>query len=168
MVLQVITGDYRSVQKYGQVDRIKAIKSYQDAILANKYYPEPYVFLGTAYDEKGQYKKAIESFERTITMYTLDEKARIQSMGLRPDLSNVYVGIGVCNLRLGQNYEAAAAFKKTIEIDSSHAEAHYGLALAQLLLGKNDLALEEYKAVKALKGEEAAKPLLDIINKASQ
>jgi tetratricopeptide (TPR) repeat protein len=146
----------------------EAIKSYQDAILANKYYPEPYVFSGMAYDESGQYQKAIESFKKTLDMYTLDEKARIQSFGLRPDLSNIYFGIGVCNLSLGQNYEASTYFKKAIEIDNSLAEAHYGLALAQLLIGNKDLALEEYKAVKALKGAEAAKPLLDIINKAEQ
>jgi Tfp pilus assembly protein PilF len=83
-------------------------------------------------------------------------------------LTNIYCAIGLCHLKVGQPYEASVAFKKAIEIDDSHAGAHYGLALADLLLGDKKSALAECETVKALKGEELAKPLLDAINKAPQ
>ncbi len=147
----------------------EALKSYKEAIHFNQYYSEAYVFLGMAYDESGRCNKAIESFEQGIEMYSRPVTAeRIHSLGIRPDLTNIYCAIGLCHLKLGQPYEASVAFKQAIEIDDSHAGAHYGLALADLLLGDKKSALDEYEAVKTLKGEELAKPLLDAINKASQ
>jgi tetratricopeptide (TPR) repeat protein len=142
----------------------RTIDSYRQAILFDKYYPEPYFFLGIVYDESGQYKKAIESFEQAITWYNSEKtRIRINSMGIKPDLTTIYCIIGACYLRIGQALEASFAFKDSIEVDESHAEAHYGLALAYVLLDKKDEAFEEYEAVKSLKGEQFAKPLFDII-----
>jgi tetratricopeptide (TPR) repeat protein len=147
-------------------DQKKAIDSYSEAILLDRHYPEPHFFLGVAYDESGQYKKAIESFEQAITWYNSKEtKIRINSLGIKPDLATLNCIIGVCHLRLGQEFKASLAFKDSIDIDDSHAGAHYGLALAYFLLGQKDAAVEEYEAVKALKGEEMAKPLFEIIYK---
>jgi len=147
----------------------EAIKSYKEAIHFDKHYPEAHLFLGIAYDELGRCNKAIESFEQTIIEYYSPGNAeRIHSLGIRPDLTNIYCAIGLCHLKLGQSYEASVAFKQAIEIDDNHAGAHYGLALADLLLGDKKSALDECEAFKALKGEEAAKPLLDAISKASQ
>jgi tetratricopeptide (TPR) repeat protein len=147
----------------------EAIKSYKEAIHFNQHYPEAHVFLGIAYDELDRCNKAIESFEQAIIEYYAPGNAeRIHSLGIRPDLTNIYCAIGLCHLRLSQPYEASVAFKKAIEIDGSHAGAHYSLALADLLLGDKKSALAEYEAFKALKGEEAAKPLLDAINKSPQ
>jgi hypothetical protein len=56
-------------------------------------------------------------------------------------------------------------FKDSIGIDNSHVESHYGLALTYVLLAQTDKAVEEYEAVKSLKGEQFAKPLFDIIHK---
>jgi len=149
-------------------DQEKAIESFSEAILFDRYYPEPHFFLGMAYDESGQYKKAIESFEKAITWYNSKEtKIRIHGIGIRPDMATLNCIIGVCHLRLGQELEASLAFKKAIDIDDSHAGAHYGLSLAYVLLDKQDEALEEYQAVTSLKGEQFAKPLFDIIQKAS-
>jgi tetratricopeptide (TPR) repeat protein len=144
----------------------EAIKSYKEAIHFDKHYPEAYLFLGVAYDGLGRCNKAIESFEQAITEYYSPGNAeRIHSLGMRPDLTNIYCAIGLCQLKLGQPYEATVAFKQAIEIDDQHAWAHYGLALADLLLGDKKSALEEYQAFKTLKDEETAKPLLDAINK---
>ncbi|MHC4309095.1 MAG: tetratricopeptide repeat protein [Planctomycetota bacterium] len=131
-------------------DQKKAVDSYSEAILLDRYYPEPHFFLGVAYDGSGQYKKAIESFEQANTWYNSKEtKIRINSIGMKPDLATLNCIIGVCHLRLGQESEASFAFKDAIDIDDSHAEAHYGLALAYVLLGKKDGAFEEYEAVKS-------------------
>ena len=147
-------------------DQKKAIESFSEAILFDRYYPEPHFFLGAAYDESGQYKKAIESFEKAITWYNSKEtKIRIHGIGIRPDMANINCIIGVCHLRLDQPFEASLAFKKAIDIDDSHVESHYGLALAYVLLDKKDEAFEEYEAVKSLKGQQFAKPLFDIIQK---
>jgi tetratricopeptide (TPR) repeat protein len=149
-------------------DQEKAVDSYSEAIFLDRYYPEPHFFLGAAYDESGQYKKAIESFEQTITWYNSKKtRIRINSMGIKPDLANLNCIIGLCHLRLGQESEASFAFRDAINIDDTHAGAHYGLALAYVLLNQKDKAIEEYEAVKALKGEEMAKPLFDIIYKES-
>ncbi len=48
--------------------------------------------------------------------------------------------------------------RDSIGIDDSYVGAHYGLALAYVLLDKEDEAFEEYEAVKSLKGEQFAKP----------
>jgi len=150
--------------KFGSQE--KAIESYSEAILFDKYYPEPYFFLGAALDESGQYKKAIQSFEEAITWYHSQKtKVRIHGMGIKPDLANINCIIGVCHLRLDQPFEASLAFKKAVDIDDSHAGAHYGLALVYILFDKKDEAFEEYKAVKSLKGEQFAQPLFDIIQK---
>ncbi len=147
----------------------EAIKSYKEAIHFDKHYTEAHLFLGIAYDELGRCNKAIESFEQTIIEYYSPGNAeRIHALGARPDLTNIYCAIGLCQIKLGQPYEASVAFKQAIEIDDSHAGAHYGLALADLLLGDKKSALAEYEAVKTLKGDELAKPLLDAINKAPQ
>jgi len=147
-------------------DQAKAIDAYSEAILLDRYYPEPHFFLGVAYDESGKYRKAIESFGQAITYYDSKKtKIRINSMGITPDLATLHCIIGVCHLRLGQEFEASLALKRAIDIDDSHAGAHYGLALAHLLLGDKDAAILEYEAVRALKGEEITKPLFDIIHK---
>ncbi|KKL06624.1 hypothetical protein LCGC14_2594180, partial [marine sediment metagenome] len=145
-------------------DYKEAINAYSEAIFIDGYYPEPHFFLGVAYDESGQYKKAIESYEEAITWYnTRKSKERINSLGIKPDMATINCIIGVCHLRLGQKPKAAAAFKNSINIDDSHAGAHYGLAIAYFLLDQKDAAIEEYEAVKTLKGEEMARPLFDII-----
>jgi len=146
----------------------QAIQSYNDGLLFDRSYAELYFFLGGAYDESGQYKKASEALETAIKFYNLDVKevkTRAHGMGIRPDMANIHCILGVCYLRLNKLSDALYMFNKAIEIDDSHAEAHYGLALTQLLLGDKDAALAEYEKVKALKGEEKAKPLFDIINK---
>jgi tetratricopeptide (TPR) repeat protein len=146
----------------------EAIKTYNDGILADQHYSELYFFLGAAYDESGQYKKAADAFEKAIQFYTLDVKevkTRVHGLGIKPDMANINCILGSCYLRLNQLSDALHFFQKAIEIDDSHAEAHYGLALTQLLLGDKNAALAEYEKVKTLIGEEKAKPLLDIINK---
>ncbi|MHC4561036.1 MAG: tetratricopeptide repeat protein, partial [Planctomycetota bacterium] len=113
----------------------EAIKSYRKTIELDRYYPEPRFFLGIAYDESGRYKEAIEAFNEAIRYYYSDDaKARIHAMGIRPDLANVHCIVGVCHLRIGQPFEASLAFKQAIDIDASHAGAHYGRALTYLLL----------------------------------
>ena len=142
----------------------KAMDSYNNVILFNRYSPEAHFFLGIAYDESGQYRKTIELFNKARQYYfSQDTQIRIHSIGIRPDLANVNCIIGVCHLRLDDPFEASVAFMKAIEIDSSHAGAHYGMALAQFMLGDKEAALKEYEAVKALKGEEMTRDLLDII-----
>lgn len=149
-------------------DQDEAIKAYNDAIHFDRHYFEPYVFLGIAYDESGRCNKAIESFEKAIIEYSLPSNAeKIHSLGTRPDLTNIYSAIGLCRLKTGQPYEASVAFKHAIEIDDSHPGAHYGLALAYVLVGDKKSALAEYEKVKTLKGNEIAQPLLDAINSIS-
>ncbi|MHC4123209.1 MAG: tetratricopeptide repeat protein [Planctomycetota bacterium] len=153
-------------------DQKNAIDSYRQAILLDRFYPESHFFLGVAYDESGQYKKAIESFKQANIWYdskdvyyeSKETKMRIHGLGIKPDLANIYCIIGVCHLRLEQPFKASLEFKDSIDFDDNHAGAHYGLALAYVLLDKKDEAFEEYEAVKSLKGEEMAKPLLEIIN----
>ncbi len=148
-------------------DHEKAIDAYSEAVFIDRHYPEVHFFLGVAYDEFGQYKKAIGSYEAAITWYnTRKSRERISSLGIKPDMATINCIIGVCRLRLGQKSKAAAAFKNSINIDDSHAGAHYGLAIAYFLLDQKEAAVGEYEAVKTLKGEEMAKPLFDIIQQA--
>ena len=158
---------------YAELDDQKnAIDAYSEAILLDRYYPESHFFLGVAYDESGQYKKAIKSFKQANTWYdskdtsyeSKETKIRIHSLGIKPDLANIYCIIGVCYLRLEQPFKASLEFKDAIGIDNSHVESHYGLALSHLLLGDKDAALMEYEAVKKLDSEQRAKKLLEIIN----
>lgn len=150
-----------------------AIDSYRQAMLLDNYYPETYFFLGVAYDESGQYKKAIKSFEQANDWYdskdswidaSKETKIRIHSLGIKPDLANIYCIIGACHLRLDQPFKASLAFKDAIDFDDSHVGSHYGLALTHILLGDKNAALMEYEAVKKLDSERKAKKLLEIIN----
>ena len=148
----------------GKLD--EAIKSYKEAALLDIFYSEAYFFTGIAYDELKDYGKALEAFKKAAyNFYTRTNVSRIHSLGLRPDLSNLNCVIGICYLRLGQPYDASVAFKDAIDADNTHPGAHYGMALASIMLGDKKTAMAEYEAVKNLKDEKTAQPILDIINK---
>jgi tetratricopeptide (TPR) repeat protein len=145
----------------GQLDQAKA--SYREAIRIDKFYAEPGFFLGAACDQSGQYSQAIEAFKQAIENYYMKPtKDRLHAVGIRPDIARAHVIVGVCNLRLKKYFDASRAFKKAIGVDSGRPGAHFGLALAHVLLGEKNEAKEQYEILKGL-DEEMAGSLADVI-----
>lgn len=99
---------------------------------------EPYYNLGLYYQENGQIQKAISSYRMILEM--------------QPNHANAIYNLGYINLVYVQDFEAAAGFfTEVIQIEPSYAGAFYNRGYAYEMLGKNNLAREDYKKTLEIK-----------------
>ncbi len=103
-----------------QQDYVPAIAAYTEAIrLFPPYHVYRLVVADLYYD--------MEYFQEAAANYA----ALVQ---LSPEHDQAWYGLGLCQMRLGQMDEAAAAFDRVIELDAGNAQAHYAGAMAYTLL----------------------------------
>ena len=79
--------------------------------------------LGVAEFQRGNYRAAIEHFNRSIK--------------LQPEVARTHNEIGMCYLFLGENEKAIPCFEKALNLDPNMAEVHNNLGIA--LYGLNRL-----------------------------
>lgn len=93
---------------------------------------EPYYNLGLYYQENGQVKKAISTYRMILEM--------------QPHHVNTIYNLGYINLVYVQDFETAIGFfTEVIQIEPSYAGAYYNRGYTYEMLGKNNLAREDYK-----------------------
>ncbi len=117
--------------------------------------------LGTIYGRQGNFDKAAQAFQFTITLneqfasayynlaatyqhlerYTEAIDMFNMFLQMEPDSPDAYFAIGECYDFLDRNTEAIAAFSKAIELDDEFADAHFFLSLSYT---KDDLIDEAF------------------------
>ena len=95
-----------------------------------------YVNLGFSHYKTGQYQKAVEQFEKALS--------------LDKNYQNIYGLLGSALFQLGNMDRAIAAFKKQIEITPNVADYHYNLGLAYLKIQSYAEAIQSFKKVVTL------------------
>jgi tetratricopeptide (TPR) repeat protein len=124
------------------------IDAYRVEVLrGNVYFAE-----GRIAEIRGDYRKAIERFERNVEATPTDP--------------SVHLFIGRCQRKLGEYEKAGASLAKTLKVFPNDPEALYELALLQADQGKKSEALESLR--KALSVWEDADPVYEPAKKARE
>ena len=92
-------------------------------IEAIRLFPPYHVYrlvVADIYYDEDQFQEAAANYAALVQLSTAHEQA--------------WYGLGLCQMRLGEMREAAAAFDRVIEIDAGNAQAHYAAAMAYTLL----------------------------------
>ena len=87
--------------------------------------------IGRFYLKDGHYEKAVSEYQKAI--------------GMDPQLSTAYNGIGVAYTMLEKYDEAVAAQRKALELQPDFAKAHAGIGLAYFRQNKTEPALKHYR-----------------------
>ncbi|MFA4843624.1 MAG: tetratricopeptide repeat protein [Candidatus Margulisiibacteriota bacterium] len=132
----------------------KSIGAFKRAISLGSVNETDYLILAQAYYKIEHYEEAIKSFEQVISLNSNSEFSELAHIGL----SNAY-------LKLGQIKNALEFSKLAIYINPSNANAHLNMGICYLSLGEKELALNEYKTLKALDKDMANKLLKEINQK---
>jgi len=87
--------------------------------------------LGNAYYNSGDYKEAIQSYEKAIR--------------INPDDAEAYTNSGCAYAGLDMHEKAIESFKEAVRINPDSADAHYGLGVSYRALGMIEDAIESYE-----------------------
>jgi tetratricopeptide (TPR) repeat protein len=122
------------------VDTAIALGNYKEALsMLNKWETHAddndkgdiWLKIGNTYSEKGDYDKAIKSYEKIIA--------------IRPDLYETFYNLGLTYHKKGDNDKAIESYEKAIAIKSDFYEAFLNKGLAYYNKGDNDKAIEYFQ-----------------------
>jgi tetratricopeptide (TPR) repeat protein len=111
-------------------DPLKAIEYLNNAIKLQPNDAEIYYNRGVAYDNLGQYKRAIKDYNQAII--------------LKPDYAEAFYNRGTINNTIGQYQRAIEDFNETIRLNPNDAEAYLGRGFTCDKLGQLQRAIENY------------------------
>ncbi len=124
----------------------QAIKLYGEALedkgLSNDKRATIHTDRGVAYVKRGQYKAAIDDFNRAVVLY--------------PEYAAIYNNRGNALLAVGQPREAIKDFDRAIVLAPGYAAAFSNRAAARVRLGDYDQALGDYAKAVELSPQSAA------------
>jgi len=162
--------------KQGKLDQ--GIELLQKSLAIIDHYPEDWTYLGVAYGQKGEFQKALECFEKALSLDDTDaliyynkglfHLSQFMQMKSRPDypraqesfkkaieldpaLAPAYNGLGVGYRVAGQTDSAIAVWEKTLEIDPNFDLPIYNLGVAYLEKGDKAQALKHFEKYLSLK-----------------
>ncbi|MGA9995965.1 MAG: tetratricopeptide repeat protein [Pyrinomonadaceae bacterium] len=110
---------------------------------------EGFYKLGVERFEAKKYKEAVDAFKKSLRLQPKDAK------------TNYEMGRAYSRLKLYN--DAAEAQKRAIRLEPQWAEAHYQLGVTYYVIGKRDLAIEQFKILKNLNSD-----LSDTLNRILQ
>lgn len=106
------------------------------AVQLQPLFPAADNFIGFSYVQQGNTQQALEYYHRAAegfsTMHDLSVKYRSLSdvqTGLLNNQSEALLAVGVCEERLGNEQQAIAAYRQSIECWPANAHAHFDLAV---------------------------------------
>ena len=154
-----------TAQRDGRLER--AIDLYKAALATDSARLEARAFLALALDQFGQSEEAIRQYDLYLQDEPDDSTVRLnrvaalvhlqrnrealealETLQVAPRLQSVLENLrGVALLRTGQAQNAAAAFKKALELDSQRLEPRVNLAAALVVLGERTEAAEQLRLV---------------------
>lgn len=121
----------------------RAAKAFEKALELNPRYTEAALNLAVTYNNLGRYEKAGAAFEGA---------ARFSQAGpgvldpyIRGKLANQHADLGDIYADLGLHHEAAAEYRKAVELGPRFADLRTKLAVAQRESGDYDSALREFE-----------------------
>lgn len=163
---------------YAQLGRLaEAVDAYKSVIRLKPGLASAHFKLGLVYARMGRHEEGMRAFNTVIELNPEAAPAHFHAglaysalgrhraaiaahrkvIDLKPEFAPAYFNIGLAYGKLGQTENELAALKETIRIDPEYAPAHYQMGLVMLREGDRPAAMDEYKMLKALDGELAAK-----------
>ena len=168
----------------------EAAKALTHSIELDSKYAPAFVYLGMTYVETGQYKTAVQAYERALAIngklgivnfliadvmlkQTDADNAVVETNLMKavksdPKFAPARLGLGKLYLRTSRLAEAAAEFENVIALDPNLAEAYYQLGLTYRRLKRTDESralLEKFKQLTENQKEQALKDRKDIMNR---
>lgn len=110
-----------------------------------------YVALGLVQKEDGDFKKALDLFQRALKYNPKCTQAHIQS--------------AYCQDQLGETTEAVVSLRTAIQMEEGHPDAHYLLGYLYVKQYRISSAEEQLEMLKKLDAEKAAKLQIVLDNK---
>ena len=146
------------------------IGSLSDVISANANDPEAYNVRGSAYGRAGNYKAAMNDFDRAIEINPGFYQAyanralihrRLGALGnaasdynralqLNPQYDAAYIGRGNLYRNAGRTNEAFADFERAIQLDTTDPRAYHNRGLIYQSRGQHDFAIEDFSTAISL------------------
>jgi tetratricopeptide (TPR) repeat protein len=144
-----------------------ALKPISDAVSYKREYEQAYLFRALAYDELGLYKEASEDIVHAQNLSHLrpDPKDGWSVFGIEPDYARYNCSLAEIYAKLGEYHKAVLACNDAISINPAYPEAYYNMALAYLLLGEKDSALQQREKLISLKANDLLAKLDELLNK---
>jgi protein O-mannosyl-transferase len=97
-----------------------------------------YINLGAAYNNLGNYRKAIEACDEAIKLIPKLEKIYYNQ------LEKIYYNRGLAYSKLGNYKQAVGDYDRAIEIDPTHAKAYNNRGIAYDILGNHRQAIGDF------------------------
>jgi superkiller protein 3 len=143
-------------QQTGDMDQ--AIEAYREALKVDSRNAKAWSNLGAAYDTKGQYYEAIQAYKRSLecegeqpvvlvnlaTVYMNQDRFDAAqrtleaAIKLNSGLSLAHERMGYCSWREQKLPDAAASYRKAIELNRRNARAQAGLGVVLMTQYLND------------------------------
>jgi tetratricopeptide (TPR) repeat protein len=114
---------------FGQQDYPKAISHYKKATELAPDYSTAFNILGYAYRQNEQFAEAEAAFKKYIQLI--------------PNDPNPYDSYAELLLKIGRFDESIVQYKKALEVNQSFLNSHFGIAAAQMYMGKHSDATAE-------------------------
>ena len=153
--------------KYQGPHRLPKTDSYRSLYKpkSQKVNSNPYYQLASYYQMRGDDKKAIGEYKKSVILDPNNAEAynkmgisydRLKdfskavmsyqmAMALNPELYYVYNNLGFSYTLQGRYYEAIDMFKKAIGLNKENARIRNNLGMVYALTGQSDLAMKEFK-----------------------
>jgi tetratricopeptide (TPR) repeat protein len=158
--MQVTINNYLAMTLVGTVDEGQgklddAARLYHEALACKPSYPEAHFFLGRTLDEKGQTAEAMSEYREALRLRPDFDAAHVMvglllagekkydeavahyqaALKANPESASAQSDWGAAALKQGQWQESIAHYEEALRLDSTLAEAHRGLAIAQFQSG---------------------------------
>jgi len=118
---------------FGQQDFAKAIEHYKKATEIARTYSTAYNLLGYAYRQNADYDNAEKAFQKYIELIPKDP--------------NPYDSYAELLLKMGRFDDSIVQYRKALAIEPNFLNAHQGIAMDLLYLGKPDQAAAELQNI---------------------
>ncbi len=140
--------------KEGKIE--EAIYHYNEAIRLNPFYADAYNNRGVVYVEMGQYKKALEDFNKSIQCYAnaINNKNKVSfsigpseeviSVRINSLLAGAYNNRGITYFNLGDYMNAINDFNISIRLKDDNFKAYYNRGRSFSKINKFQNAIDDY------------------------
>lgn len=174
LITSILTLSYSLLTMKQNTVWAKPIKFFERLIRYSPTSSKPYSNLGMLYQEKNDYLKAIQYYNKSLEIKPNDlvrnqigliyiETDQLQKaeelfneiLENNPQYANAYTNLGNIYIKKGRHEEAIAFFKKAIEINPQNSKFHDNLGLAYLELGDLSSAQKELELAIRLNPDNA-------------